>query len=259
MSEADRLCQFRGQAHGVVRHRDGLIGAAEQPQGQSHVVPAAHARIVAAVAERMRAMLVGVVESKTLLGVFATEEELAAKQKDRPGGVMGLEEKLLVLLSLGQLEELVGKIAGGLKPHPQVIEIPEPPDRGVGLPGVADPLGKLPRPQIRRRYLRSWPFRGYERDAQGVLKPNLLARVLRRIGQALEQLEAPREMSDRLLVGKALGRLLPGSMPVADGLFGQFGIGQMAGEHFRTVGGDLRELLLQRFARCARAAAGVGS
>ena len=34
-------------------------------------------------------------------------------------------------------------------------------------------------------------------------------------------------------------------MPVTDRLFGQFGIGEMAGEHFWTVGSDFRELLLQ--------------
>jgi hypothetical protein len=45
----------------------------------------------------MRAMLVTVIESKTLLGVFATEENLAATEKDRPSGVMSLQEKLLVL------------------------------------------------------------------------------------------------------------------------------------------------------------------
>ena len=113
-------------------------------------------------------MLVGIVEGKALLGVFATEEELAATQKDRPSGVMGLQQKLVVLFSLGQLEELVGKFAGGLEPHPHMIEIPEPPDRGIGLPRVADPLGELPRPQIRLRHLRNRPSRGNERDAQGV-------------------------------------------------------------------------------------------
>jgi hypothetical protein len=45
---------------------------------------------VAAVAESVRAMFVVVVEGKALLGVFATKEQLAATQKDRPGGVMCL-------------------------------------------------------------------------------------------------------------------------------------------------------------------------
>jgi hypothetical protein len=52
---------------------------------------------MAGVAERVRAMFVGVIDSKALLGVFATEEELAAKQKDRPGRVMGLQKKLVIL------------------------------------------------------------------------------------------------------------------------------------------------------------------
>jgi hypothetical protein len=54
------------------------------------VISAAHPWIVAGVAERVRTMLVGIIESKALLGVFATEEELAAKQEDRPRRMMGL-------------------------------------------------------------------------------------------------------------------------------------------------------------------------
>jgi hypothetical protein len=61
------------------------------------VIPATYAGIMAGVAERVRAMFVGVIDSKALLGVFATEEELAAKQKDRPGRVMGLQKKLVIL------------------------------------------------------------------------------------------------------------------------------------------------------------------
>ena len=53
-------------------------------------------------------------------------------------------------------------------------------------------------------------------------------------------------MSNRLLVGKALGRLLPGPIPIADGLLRQLGVRHMAGEHFRTVGGDVWELTFQR-------------
>jgi hypothetical protein len=52
-------------------------------------------------------------------------------------------------------------------------------------------------------------------------------------------------MGNRLPVGKAFGRLLPCLIPVMDGLFGQCGVGQMAGKHFRTVGSDFRELLLK--------------
>jgi hypothetical protein len=89
-NEAERLSQFPGQANGVARHRHSLIGAAEQPQGQSPVVSAAHPRIVAAVAERVTAMLAVIVESQALLGVHATEEQLAATQKDRPSGVVCL-------------------------------------------------------------------------------------------------------------------------------------------------------------------------
>src|ERR687892_752109 len=144
----------------------------------------------------MRAMLITVIEGKTLLGVFATEENLAATEKDRPGGVMGLQEKLLVLFSLGQLEELIRKIASGTKPHPQKIEIPVPPDGGVDLSRVADPLCELLRPQIRSEHLWSRPLGGRERDAQGVLQTSLLASVLHRLGQAPEKLETLGEMSD---------------------------------------------------------------
>jgi hypothetical protein len=72
-----------------------------------------------AVAERVGAMLITIVEGKTLLAVFATEENLASAEKDRPGCVMSLQEKLLVLCSPGQLEELIRKLAGSIKSHPQ--------------------------------------------------------------------------------------------------------------------------------------------
>ena len=71
------------------------------------MVPAAYARIVAGIAERVGAMLVRVIEEKTLLGVFATEKELPAIQQDRPGRMMGLQQKPVVPFSLGQLEEFV--------------------------------------------------------------------------------------------------------------------------------------------------------
>jgi hypothetical protein len=109
-----------------VRHDCGLIRIAEQPKAERAVVTAAYAGIVAGVAQRMRAMLLGAIESKALLGMFATQEELAAKQKDRPGRMMSLEQKLVILLSLGQLEEFVRKVAGGLEPHPHVVEVPKP-------------------------------------------------------------------------------------------------------------------------------------
>jgi hypothetical protein len=64
-SDAERLCQFAGQTHGVASHRHSLIRIAEQPQGQSGVVLGARCRIVAPVAERVRAMLITIVEAKT--------------------------------------------------------------------------------------------------------------------------------------------------------------------------------------------------
>ena len=83
------------------------------------MVLGARSRIVAPVVERVRAMLITIVEAKTLLGMFATEENLATAEKYWPSGVMSLQEKLLVLFALGQLEELIRKIARGTKPHPQ--------------------------------------------------------------------------------------------------------------------------------------------
>jgi hypothetical protein len=119
-------------------------------------------RIMAPVAERVRAVLVAIVKSKTLLAVFATKENLASAEKDRPSGVMSLQEKLLVLFSSGEFEELVRKLAGGIEPHPQEIEIPLPPDRGVDQSRIADPFGEFLRPQIRSEHLRCGASRGRE-------------------------------------------------------------------------------------------------
>ena len=46
-------------------------------------------------------MFVTIVEDNTLFCVFAREDELAATEEDRPSGMMGLQEKLVVLLPLG--------------------------------------------------------------------------------------------------------------------------------------------------------------
>ena len=71
------------------------------------MIPAARSGIMPTVAKRVRAMGITVVEQKALLGMFATETNLAAAEKDRPCGVMCLQEELVVLVSPSQLKELI--------------------------------------------------------------------------------------------------------------------------------------------------------
>ena len=69
------------------------------------MVLAARPRVMAPVAQRMRAMFVSVVKGKALLGMFATEEKLAATEKDRPCGMVSFRRSSLPC-SRSAIEEL---------------------------------------------------------------------------------------------------------------------------------------------------------
>jgi hypothetical protein len=57
------------------------------------------------------------------------------------------------------------------------------------------------------------------------MEPQVLVRAFRRIRQGLEHLHSFGEMTNRLLVRRALRRALPGGQPVRDGLRTQAGLG----------------------------------
>ena len=159
-----RMCDLFREEHRPVDVLGGLIGIAEQPQIQARYRPGADARIVPAIDQGVRAVSCRAVESKTLLRVLSRDGELAEPGVDRRRGVVGLQAQLVVVLLLGDAEQLVAKLARPVHFRPRYVEQPQPVHDLEALAAVAEGPAQLLGAVICLRRLRCRPS---SRDEQG--------------------------------------------------------------------------------------------
>ena len=87
----------------------GLIRIAEEPQVHAAPRPASDTRVVAAVCQGVRCVLRRTVESQPAFGMLPAGGELAKPRADTPRRVEGLKAQVVIVLLLGQLEQLVAE------------------------------------------------------------------------------------------------------------------------------------------------------
>ena len=151
---------------------------------------------------------------------------------------MGAQEDVRVRDPLAQAEELLPELAsrGELCSH-DVIG-PEPGDGIDDLRRLARMPAQLPEPGVCATDLRGREALGrHQRHRERGLKREFLRDALRH-RKDRDQLEPPRQVRDRLEMGRAFARPLTGSVPVRNGARTQSRLGVVMGE---KVGATLRE------------------
>src|SRR5712691_6405988 len=116
----DALCQLQC----FTAQRQPLIGVTKQPSGICTDLPGTNTRIVSAIQEPVRTMLLRVIKTPTGRGMCVRGCQLATPPIGRPGTVMSLETQSEIVLSLGQPQKPVRERAGRRYPTGTRVALP---------------------------------------------------------------------------------------------------------------------------------------
>ena len=157
-----------GHCHSFAAERQTLVGITQQPMDHCAQAAGAHAGIVPAIKETMRAVPVGIIEPAPRLAVPACGRRVAGKQASCPGTVMRLQAQFVVSLVCGQLEQSVGQSAGAMNLTRTADRLPKTANCHELLTGIALLLGKLAGALVSLcRLDRTEPFGREQRRAAG--------------------------------------------------------------------------------------------
>ena len=107
LCKAQGVCQAKevrqgvGQGERLPRALQGLVRIAEYPQGPGRVGEATHSRVMAAIKQGVRAVLLGIVKGPPLLQVGLGRGKLSSMEQGGPQRVVGLQEERRVADLLG--------------------------------------------------------------------------------------------------------------------------------------------------------------
>src|SRR5262249_55554781 len=148
------------------------------------------------------------------LRVQAREREVAQPELHVTHDLVGDMQLGLILLTLGQGEQLARGIKRGLVLAAQLVKLPEAPQNWEQLGGIARAT-QLAGPRVRPADFGSAEsFGGAQRDAERYLKGELAPGALGTVGQQRQQLQRPVKVADRLDIRRAQYGLLARGLPV---------------------------------------------
>ena len=98
----------QGQRRLAAGHR--LIGVPEEPEGRRRAIVTAHPRVVPTVERGIGMVPLRVVEPQPLFLVRPGGGQLAATEQAGPQGMVGLQQEVRVVQTLGQAEELLPRL-----------------------------------------------------------------------------------------------------------------------------------------------------
>lgn len=127
---------------------EGAVGKAHRPRDLCQMPQGADAGIMPAVDERVRSVLVDIVQRDALFGMAQGGRQMPANRAGRPHSVMSLQKKSFVGQLLAEPDHLVGQALRLFEAAIHVVISPQPPEHGEKLLRLTDALTKLPRAQV---------------------------------------------------------------------------------------------------------------
>src|SRR6516162_1133274 len=104
-------------------------------------VAGAHAGVVPAIKQAVRAVALGIIEAAPRLAMLAASRRLAGKQAGCPGAVMRLQVQSIVRGARGQLQQPVRQSSAVEDHAGTVCPLPKAEDRRELLAGISVQLG----------------------------------------------------------------------------------------------------------------------
>src|SRR5712691_12163329 len=144
----DALCQFQC----FTAQRQPLIGVTKQPSGICTDLPRTNTRIVSAIQEPVRTMLLRIIKTPTSRGMCVRGYQLAAPPIGRPGAVMGLETQSGIVLSLRQPQKPIRERAGRRYQAGCGVGLPQSEKGLEKLALIVPPLSKFARAVVGLRH-----------------------------------------------------------------------------------------------------------
>src|SRR5438445_3048021 len=167
----------------------------------------------------MGAVLLGIIEPDDFLEMLLGEGEVPHPEHSPSQSIVGLEKLARILSSLGQAQELLGKLVCSPGIPPDLVELPKASQGVEELRRLADLPADLKRPAKHLLHvLGRIAASGHEWRPQGELEGELVLKPLRPLGNLRQQRYALGEVADRFLVGRAPDGALAGALPVRNSL-----------------------------------------
>src|SRR5262249_15155868 len=119
MADARHMCEGLGDDYAPARLHDGLIRISKEPEHQRPLALAAYGRIMPAVDQRVRAMLLGVVERQAFQHMLVAADVTRRGDIGRPAAMVRFQKKFGIAKSFRHPEQLVGELATGCPVAPR--------------------------------------------------------------------------------------------------------------------------------------------
>src|SRR5215469_3522429 len=113
MADTRHMSEGFGDDYAFARLHDGLIRIPKKPEHQRPLALAAYGRIMAAVDQRVRAMLLGVVERQAFQHMLVAADVTRRGDIGRPAGMVRFTKKFAIAKSFRHPEQLVGELTTG--------------------------------------------------------------------------------------------------------------------------------------------------
>src|ERR1700730_16786021 len=110
MAKARHMSESFGEDYTFPRLLGGLIRIAEKPEHLRPLALAAYSRVMTAIDQRVRAMLLAIVERQALEHMLAGADVMRHRHIGRPAGVMRFEKKPPIAKPFRQPEQLFDKV-----------------------------------------------------------------------------------------------------------------------------------------------------
>ncbi len=231
---AERVRQLLSEGESRIAVFQSPRGIAKSPERDAGEQTTTDTGIMTAVEERMRSMLLPVVESHSRLDVLSRRRRLANPTQSRPERMMGLEQEGLIVGALREHQELLPELTTTLGLPLHGPEEPQPPQRLKHLAGIPDLLAELPRARVCQLDLgRSESLCRLQGRSESKLQSQFLAGLFGGLGQHLDQVQALREMAERFRIRRPHKCFASGLTKIADRLAPHFPPNRMVSQRLK--------------------------
>ena len=105
--QAEGVRQLPGQGKRLLALLQGLVWIAQQPSHVGRISAAAYAWVLPTIEPGMGAVLLGLIESDTLVQMGPSWDQVSQEKPERPHAIVGLEEESWIVQALSQGEVLL--------------------------------------------------------------------------------------------------------------------------------------------------------